>query len=195
MAADNFHRAYHRLEARMKSLAEAEGDIFLPNVAPTGPVDYVLIAMEPSLGRWANLAHHAATQVAAGFRNFISSVEDFLLHFSVQTYLCAPHERYHITDISKGAMLVSAAGIARSDRYAKWYNLLSEELAIVARPNARVIAVGTAVAQHLARSGFPRSVTKIIHKKGTGHHLGASSLICLMGDFNSWRVVQPVGMP
>jgi len=31
-------------------------------------------------------------------------------------------------------------------------------------------------------------------KKGTGHHLGATSLMCLMGDFNSWRVVQPVGM-
>ena len=27
--------------------------IFLPNVTPQGPVDYVLVGMEPSLGRWA----------------------------------------------------------------------------------------------------------------------------------------------
>jgi hypothetical protein len=31
MASDaGFHAAYHRLEERMKALAEADGDVFLP---------------------------------------------------------------------------------------------------------------------------------------------------------------------
>ncbi len=41
----------------------------------------------------------------------------------------------------------------------------------------------------------PTSRSPQVTKKGTGHHFGGNSLICLMGDFNSWRVVQPVGMP
>ncbi len=47
----------------------------------------------------------------------------------------------------------------------------------------------------LAPSLVMRDVVSDITKKGTGHHLGGNSLICLMGDFNSWRVVQLVGMP
>lgn len=33
-----------------------------------------------------------------------------------------------------------------------------------------------------------------MQEKGTGHHLGANSLISLMGDFNSGRAAQPRGM-
>jgi hypothetical protein len=32
--------------------------------------------------------------------------EDFILHFCVRRYLCGPAQQYHITDFSKGAMLV-----------------------------------------------------------------------------------------
>jgi hypothetical protein len=44
-----FSSAYSELEERMKALAEADGDIYLPNAEPEGPADYVLICMEPSL--------------------------------------------------------------------------------------------------------------------------------------------------
>ena len=101
-----FHAAYRELEGRMKALAETDGDIFLPNPEPSGPADYVLICMEPSLGWWARTADHAKARVDAGFRNFLFSIEDFILHFCVRRYLCAAEQRYHITDISKGAMLV-----------------------------------------------------------------------------------------
>jgi hypothetical protein len=105
-----FRAAYRELEARMKILAEADGDVFLPNPEPLGPVEYVFVCMEPSLGRWARSADEARSKVEAGFRNFLSSIEDFLLHFCIQQYLCAPTQRYHITDLSKGAMLVARAG-------------------------------------------------------------------------------------
>jgi hypothetical protein len=34
-----------------------------------------------------------------------------------------------------------------------------------------------------------------LNKKGTGLHLGAKCLNSYMGDFNSWRSMQQVGMP
>jgi hypothetical protein len=37
------------------------------------------------------------------------AMEDFLLHFSIRQYLRRPGERYHVTDVSKGAMLGKSA--------------------------------------------------------------------------------------
>ena len=85
----------------MKALAEAEGDVFLPNLEPSGPVEYAFVCMEPSLGKWARSADEARRKVDAGFRNFVFSIEDFILHFCIQQYLCGPQERYHITDLAK----------------------------------------------------------------------------------------------
>ena len=84
---EGFRAAYRELEARMKVLAEADGDVFLPNPDPLGPVEYVFVCMEPSLGRWARSADEAKSKVDAGFQNFISSIEDFILHFCIQQYL------------------------------------------------------------------------------------------------------------
>jgi hypothetical protein len=93
----------------MKARSEADGDVFLPNPEPLGPVEYVFVCMEPSLGGWARSPDEAKARVEAGFRNFVSSVEDFILHFCIRQYLCEPTEHYHITDLSKGAMLVERA--------------------------------------------------------------------------------------
>jgi len=125
----------------MKARAEAEGDVFLPNPEPLGPVEYVFVCMEPSLGRWARSPDEAKAEVEAGFRNFVFSVEDFILHFCIRQYLCEPTERYHITDLSKGAMLVERARIERSPRYDRWYGLLVEEPDLVAKPGAGIFAV------------------------------------------------------
>lgn len=147
----------------MDALAEADGDVFLPNPEPSKPVDYVFVCMEPSLGRWARSPAEARAKIDAGFRNFVSSTEDFLLHFSIREYLLEPNEAYHITDLSKGAMLVRRASSTRRDRYDRWYGLLLEELDIVAKPEAGVFAVGGAVAQHLIRRAFPRPFARVIH--------------------------------
>jgi hypothetical protein len=159
----SFHTAYRELEERMRALTEANGDVFLPNPEPLGPVHYVLICMEPSLGRWAQSADHARSRVEAGFRNFLFSIEDFILHFCVRQYLCESGQRYHITDLSKGAMLVDRAGLARIQRYDRWYALLQEELDLCAIASTRIVAVGNVVSQHLARRGFRGPFTRVIH--------------------------------
>lgn len=148
-----FRVAYGDLEARMKILAEADGDVFLPNPEPPQSAEYVFVCMEPFLGRWARSPEEAKERVEAGFRNFVFSIEDFILHFCIKQYLCGPTQRYHITDWSKGAMLVERAGVARTDRYGRWYGLLMEELVLVAPSGAGIFAVGNSVANHLARRG------------------------------------------
>ena len=151
---ESFHTAYRELEERMKVLAEADGDVFLPNPEPSGTVQYILICMEPSLGRWARSADDARLRVEAGFRNFLFSIEDFILHFCVRRWLCGPAERYHITDFSKGAMLVDYAGFARTQRYDRWYSLLQQEINLCANPSAGIVAVGNVVAEHLVETGL-----------------------------------------
>jgi hypothetical protein len=147
----------------MRALAEADGDIYVPNPEPNGPVQYVLICMEPSLGRWARSADEARAKVEAGFRNFLSSDETSILHFCIRRYLCTSTQRYHITDISKGAMLVKRGALARKKRWDRWYGLLNEEVDLVATPNARIVAVGSKVYQYLQGRGFPRPLTQVIH--------------------------------
>ena len=160
---ENFQARYQTLEAQMKSLAEKDGDAFLPNIKPVDSVDYVLICMEPSLGKWARTVDAARSKVDAGFRNFTSSIEDFILHFCIQTYLCEPTQRYHLTDLSKGAMLGDLANNDRTERYDRWNQLLLKEIEIVAKPEAGIFAVGNAVAQHLKRRKFPRPFKQVIH--------------------------------
>jgi len=146
----------------MKDRAEADGDVFLPNVEPEGPAHHVLIAMEPSLGRWARSADEARSKVEDGFRNFLPSDEVSILHYCIRRYLCGPEERYHITDLSKGAMHVKDAGLARFERWDRWYPLLQEEIDLVATPNARFAAIGKVVAEYLQRQSFG-DFTRVIH--------------------------------
>jgi len=158
-----FRDAYRALETRMRVQAEADGDVFLPSPAPDGPVDYVLICMEPSLGPWAKSPVDAQSKIKAGFRNFLSSLEDFIVHFCARRYLCDAEERYHITDLAKGAMLVEHAGRARVERYDRWYAFLQEEVALISRPAVGIVAVGNVVAEYLERRAFARSFTRVIH--------------------------------
>ncbi len=51
-SGSQFQDAYQELEGRMRAFAEADGDVYLPNPEPAGPVDTVLIAMEPLMGGW-----------------------------------------------------------------------------------------------------------------------------------------------
>lgn len=171
MNTDEFRTAYDALEERMRALADSEGSIYLPNPRPSGPVDYVLIAMEPSLGAWARSAVDARRRIQEGFRNFIESVETTLVHFSAQTYLCGLEETYHITDLAKGAMLVQDAQPVRMARYRRWYPLFQQEVALVAKPDAGFVAFGAAVDQHLTECRFPRRYIKVLHYSGqaAGH--------------------------
>jgi hypothetical protein len=182
-----FRAVYQDLEARMKALAEADGDVFLPNPEPLGPVEYVFVCMEPSLGRWARSPDEARAKVEAGFRNFVFSIEDFVLHFCIKHYLCEGTERYHITDLSKGAMPIKRASIARSDRYERWYALLVEEVDLVSTSEAGTFAVGHAVARHLARRAFPRPFTTVIHYSGQAAPARAAGIVGHEDSFEQFR--------
>jgi hypothetical protein len=107
-----------------------------------------------------SLPQDARAKVEAGFRNLVNSMEDFILHFCIKHHLCEAAEGYHITDLSKGAVLVERAGIARTQRYGRWYGLLLEEVDLVAAAEAGIFAVGKKVAEHLtlraSRASSPR---------------------------------------
>jgi hypothetical protein len=173
----------------MRALAEAEGDVFLPNPEPQGPVDYVLICMEPSLSRWSRNVGEARSRVETGFRNFIFSIEDFILHFCVRRYLCCAEQRYHITDLSKGAMLVERASIGRVERYDRWYALLEEELELVSSAGTGFVAVGKLVTEHLIRRGFSRPFTRIIHYSGQAASARKAGTVGWEASFESFKAL------
>ena len=183
-----FHAKYRELAERMRTLAEADGDVFLPNPEPDGPVQYVLVCMEPSLGRWARSAEEARSKVEAGFRNFLFSIEDFILHYCIRRYLCGPAERYHITDLSKGAMLVDRAGLARGERYDRWYALLQEEIDLLATPNVGIVAVGNVVSRNLERRGFPRPVIRGIHYSGQAARARSAGIVGREDSFKAFSL-------
>jgi hypothetical protein len=176
-----FRAAYLNLEASMRALAETDGDVFLPVPEPLGPVQYIFICMEPSLG--GGSPEKARAEIEAGGRNFVNSIEDFLFHFSIRRYLCKPNERYYVTDWSKGAMPVKGAGVDRARRYDRWYPLLLEEVDLVGTSDARVFAVGRDVEWHLRRLAFPRHVTTVIHYSPLAGAARASGIIGHEDDF------------
>ncbi len=45
---DSFSEKYAELEDTFRRLADEDGTIYLPNPSPSGPVDFIFIAMEPS---------------------------------------------------------------------------------------------------------------------------------------------------
>jgi hypothetical protein len=168
-----FRESYQKLEARMKDQAEADGHVYLPNPEPSGQVEYIFVCMEPSLGGWARTPEAARAKVEAGYRNFCTSIGDFILHFCIREYLCERSERYHITDLSKGVMPVKQAAVERQARYFRWSGLLEDEMNLVAKPGASIFAVGKTVEEQLDRQGFPRDrqqfptpVTKMLHYSG-----------------------------
>ena len=116
--------------------------VYLPNVRPTGKVDYVLVGMEPSLGGWAEDPFDACKQIAGGFRNFCG-VD--ILHFPVKKYLLRDGETYYLTDLAKGALLTKSPDAGNAKKYDAWYPLLEKELEVVAKPDAKVIAIGSKV--------------------------------------------------
>jgi hypothetical protein len=158
-----FAKQFHEIEQKFAAAAAADGDIYLPNFTPSGPVDAVLVGMEPSLGRWARTPAEADRKIAAGFRNFMWSPEDFILHWAARRTLIPSDGTYHITDVSKGAMPVRQANVHRRARYARWMALLDEEIGLVAKPDARIVAIGGQVGRLLKRNKAGRNVTCVMH--------------------------------
>jgi len=158
-----FAERYSELEERFRQQAKSDCYIYLPNVRPYAPVDFVFIAMEPSRRGWAKSREEAEARIARGFRNFITSVDALTLHFSIRRFLCKEEQTYHITDISKGVMWTREAYQGRQERYDCWYLLLCDELALVAKPSAKVFAIGKCVEHFLLKKGFSPRPVPLLH--------------------------------
>ena len=144
--------AYRNLERSFEAQVEKDGGgqgggVYLPNVEPESQVDYIFVGMEPSFGSWAKSIEHAKKKIAKGFRNGAPA------RFTrcIKWFLCQPGETYHLTDVSKGAMLVKVAGRDRKRRWEEWYPLLLKEIEIVGKPGAPVIAIGRDVEEFLKK--------------------------------------------
>ena len=144
---------------------------FVHNIEPQGPVDFVLVAMEPSLGVRQKKDEYPedSSQIE---RNFCWSTEDFILHFCIREYLCQAGQTYHLTDLSKGGMAVRKAKENPRPKYERWYPLLKKELQLVAKPGeTRIIAIGNVVRDFLRGKHLCESLETILHYAPTaaGH--------------------------
>ena len=116
-----FEQAYAKLEDKFRRRVAKDEErwgidsVYLPTVMPSGPVDYVLVAMEPSMG--GKSKDEVQKQVDGGFRNFCNSTEDFILHFCARNYLCRDGETYHVTDLAKGTMPTKVQAAGNAEKY------------------------------------------------------------------------------
>lgn len=150
-----FDQRYSSLVERSRRLAQSEGSVYLPTLRPAGPVDYVFVGMEPSLGHWAKTVQEAEERVRQGFTNFAFSIGDFILHYCIREYLCRSWgSTYYITDLSKGAMLTNEAKRKPEQRYRQWFEVLSDELALVRKETAKIVAIGKTVKHFLESNGL-----------------------------------------
>ena len=187
-----FSERYARLERRFQNQVEKDRKVFgleggyVPNFPPSGPVDYVFVAMEPSTGVPGGHDCHGSEPPL----NFSWSVEDFILHYCVRNYLCGSGERYHLTDLAKGGMTVRDARTRRQERYERWYPLLREELALLNRPGrTRLIAIGKVVADFLKSKGLFERVERVLHYSRVNVAHWKKGIEPWAGDFPEFRRV------
>jgi hypothetical protein len=109
--------------------------------------DFCLVCLEPSLGHGG--IENMRKEVEKGFRNFLSSEQDFTLHYCAYKYLCNGQFRYQITDIAKGATDTKQATANRAARFLRWQPLLERELAELGNPET--IAIGKTTERDLER--------------------------------------------
>lgn len=169
---DDFAACYSELAERFKCEAEKEGSIYLPSIRPEGRVDFVLIGMEPSLKRWAKGSdeamrkNDAREKVKQGFKDFMYSLDDFILHYCVMQYMCSDGLSYYVTNLAKGAMSVNEAKQDPRGRYERWFPLLKRELQLVAKDGTKIIPIGQAVYKFLHGKGFNGLQEPILHYSG-----------------------------
>ena len=171
---EKLERAFDRQVA--KDCAEhGIKSVFLPNIRPEGPVDFVLVAQEPSGGKGDTVK--ALEGIKRGERNFSGSVEDFILHFCVQEYLCQGGKTHYLTDLAKGAMPTKLADPNRIERYERWYPLLQKELRVVANPGMRIIPIGEKVDDFLRQKilDWPLEERILHYSKSASRHRGKAS--------------------
>ena len=138
--------------------------IFLPNKMPDGPVDYVLVGMEPSLGGLAKDRADAQKKIDNGFRNFDGVC---IIKYPVEQYLLREGESYYLTDLAQGAMKTNDPGAGRIEKYEKWFPLFEKEIGLVAKLDARIISIGNQVNKFLTEKALTGHIGSITHYAAT----------------------------
>ena len=174
----DFSAEYANLERRFLKQVKKDNENgsphahYIANFTPKSPVDFVLIAMEPSFGGWKHEPTVCNSIHDPKSKNFCGSLQDFILHFCANKYLCDDGQlSYHLTDLAKTQMMVKSAAGNPWDRYKRWYPLLLQELELVAKPEARIISIGRTVERFLSQKALPRHVGRVVHYSGqaAGH--------------------------
>ena len=152
-----FEDEYEGLEEEFRRQVESDNghfggrkSVYLPNIRPKDRVDFVLIGKHPSCS-FASSLDEAREKIASNFQNFAYSFEDFLLHHCTREHLCQGRPSYYITDLAKGAMPIGLDEKEKQERYKRWFPLLLQELQLVAKPGATLIALEGKVNNFLSK--------------------------------------------
>ena len=156
MNDQDFGKKYGVLQDQWRQLAISDGCNYLSFLAPAGVVDFVLVGAVVNIDNKAVTGSPPGHHPAEPFPNFLVSQSDFILHYSARAYLCRPNEMYHITDLGKSAIPAGKAkGKRQREEFNKWYPRLLDELALVTKPSALVIPIGSDVHNFLkSKSNF-----------------------------------------
>ena len=170
----SFARAYRELEDKFRwmvgkdEICHGIESVFLPNVKPTGQVDYVLVGMEPGLNGM-DLETARKKIAVCEFENWGRYPQTNTLVFAVWKYLCDKDKtKYYFTDLAHGAMNGKAKGAQDLARYERWYPLFEEELALFAKPNAKIISIGLTASKFLTEKGLYGHAGMVAHPAPMG---------------------------
>ena len=184
-----FKEAYSMLEEEFREMVQKDRAlglkcIYLPNIEPEGPVDYILVGMEPSLGGYAKNLENAQQKIDMGFRNFCGV---WTLHYPVRNYLCRDGESYYVTDLAQGAMLTTSPGAGDREKYERWYSLFEKELGLVAKSGAKIISIGDRVGQFLSRKNLPGHAGTIPHYSAQAVGNWGKEITCLKAEWGEFK--------
>ena len=171
-----FAQAYSELEDKFKAMVDLDNrchdikSLFLPNVEPTGQVDYVLVGMEPGLSGCDKDFETAKQKIAEGkCENWGRYPQENTLVFAVWKYLCDEDKAtYYFTDLAHGTMKAGSKGTNDPSKYERWFPLLEEELGLVAKPNAKIISIGNTASKFLAEKGLHGQAGMVAHPAPMG---------------------------
>ena len=169
-----FAQAYSELEDKFKAMVYKDkhshgiDSVFLPNVEPTGQVDYVLVGMEPGLSGCDKDFETAKKKIAEGkCENWGRYPQENTLVFAVWKYLCDEDKtKYYFTDLAHGSMKAGSKGTNDRAKYRRWFPLFEEELGLVAKPDAKIIAIGHTARDFLTRAGIHGYAGVVSHASG-----------------------------
>ena len=169
-----FEQEYSALKDKFRCMVDKDKtcygieSVFLPNIRPSGPVDYVIVGMEPGLNGMK--IETARARIKDGtYKNWGAYPQKNPLVFAVWKYLCDEDKtKYYFTDLAHGAMNATSKDAKDRAKYERWYSLFEEELALVAKPTAKVISIGNTACTFLAEKGLYGHSGVVAHPSGQG---------------------------